>query len=583
MPMLRKYPSASQAEIDELKKLVKKVDHIERQEANLAQSALPAPNLPPHVAEVNQARANLLPSATIFKEIGIVEPTRTGLAIDNPVQLLLLLRPELDLYPWQFEELMRPAGYLTTGQYKSADKTPITDVLPYKSVISAANGSGKDMILIAAFAVWFALKGVRNRVIITSSSFEQTKFQTEIHIRDLVNRANKRLGSLFRYTQFHYVCPELGSEIKLFATDEAKRAEGYHPYGDGQMAIITNEAKSINEEIFDALSRCTGYSHWLEISSPGPKSGHMYRMAGQAVHYPRPAVLGQFYFRRITAYDCPHLSKSHIDAMIADKGINNPLVRSSIFAEFSDFDEPVVVTESAYDKCYLNPPKHTGTDIGIGLDLAGGGDEDACFVRQGNKVIYKFFFRQSDTELAALLIDKQLLSWKSTPYSFRADNGGLGQAIIDKLVAMGWHIRRTNNQSPAFNKREFLNLGAEMYFYVKRLIERVDIILPDVEKLKTQLTSRRFDGFESTQGKYKLESKKEALSAGRPSPDRADAFVLCFASYRPSRVVGQDSNQPPARKTVTMAELLRLSARGQLRQVPPPTNSGVLTYQTGKI
>lgn len=571
-PTYSRYQRASLEEVEELKRLVKGVAPVVTKLPSTPVAENPRPPIP-HTPPIKGK-----PGTTIFDLIGSVDVTREAFNFDSPVQLLWMLMPEVQLYPWQKEELMRSAGYLTTKDYNT--KTEITDKNPYQVVLSCANGSGKDMIIIAAFAVWFAMKKARNRVIITSSSFNQAKNQTEVHIRELVKRVNAKFGRVFRHIQFHYVIPELGSEIQLFVTDEASRAEGYHPFPGGEMALIINEAKSVKEEIFDALSRCTGYSHWLEVSSPGPRSGHMFRMAGRAIHYPNTPNLGQFYFRRVTAFECPHLSKTHIDNLIYDKGENSPLVRSSIYAEFADYDEPVVVTEAVYDKCYLNPPNAVGNDIGIGLDLAGGGDEDACFVRKGNVVIHKFFFRQSDTDLAADLIDKQLLPWKSGDYYFRADNGGIGQSIIDKLAKLGWRVRRTNNQSPAFNKREFLNLGAEQYFYVKRRIELREIVLPDVEKLRDQLTTRRFEGFESTQGKYKLESKPEARAAGRCSPDRADAFVLCFASYKPNRVT--PSVTTPKKAYWTIQEVMERSRLGTLRQ-PPPGKPGLFSLLNGKI
>lgn len=570
--MLRKqFPKATAAEIKELAGLIKKVDNLSDRQP-IERSYVP------RESKV-EPRAALPPRASIFSDIANVQPTRKGLNIDNPVVLLQILMPELKLYKWQFETLMQVAGYLTIGNWNK--KTAIDYNNAFKLILAAANGSGKDMIVIAGFAVWFALVGARNRVIITSSSFEQTKYQTEVHIKELATRANSKFGPLFKYTQFHYVCPDLGSEIKLFATDEAKRAEGYHPYGDGSMAIIINEAKSVTEDIFDALSRCTGYSHWLEISSPGPRSGHMFAAACVAQQYPGPAIANQYYYRRVTAYECPHIPLSHIEAMKIAKGEQSPWFKSSILAEFSDLDSPVVISEESWNKCALNPPKEIGNDIGIGLDLAGGGDEDACFVRRGNKVIHKFFFRQSDTEIAAAIIDTQLDPWRKIDYVFRADNGGIGQAIIDKLRTKGWRVIRTNNQSPASNKLEFLNLGAQMWFWLKRLIERVDIILPvDVDKLKLQATTRNFRGLESTQGKLALESKQEARIAGRPSPDRADALVLCFYSYRPGYVV--ESKEKP-KHLITAEELVKLAARGLLRRNDQSTPKGRFTLLTGKV
>lgn len=586
-----KYPKASQAEIDALSKLVKKVDRAERFEEAKAQdvptptlSVPPAPAPTPTPAQdrapVNDPKAELPASSRVFSQIANAEVKRDAIAIDNPVLLSSILMPELRLYKWQFEMLMALAGYLKPGNYK--EKTPIDMHNALKPVIAAANGSGKDMIVIALFSVWFAMTRARNRVIITSASFDQIKYQTEVHVRELAKRVNKKFGTLFRYTQFHYVIPELGSEIKMFATDEAKRAEGYHPYGDGQMAIIINEAKSVDQEIFEALSRCTGYSHWLEISSPGPRSGHMFNVASTAIQHPAPIQLNTFWFRRITAYECPHIPRAHIEAMKIQHGENSPWFKSSILAEFSDLDSPVIIADETYSKWLSSVVKPLGDDLGIGLDLAGGGDEDACFVRRGNRVIKHFFFRQADTMLAANIIDMQLAEFKKLDYVFRADNGGVGQAIIDKLRGLGWQIIRTNNQSPATQKQEFLNLGAQMWFYVKRLIERGDILPPPaIDKLRIQLTTRNFRGLDSTQGKFALESKKEARLAGRPSPDRADAFVLCFYSYRPNSLL--TAPKTTERHYWTQEQLVQMAHRGLLRAPQESTEKGRFTLLNGKI
>lgn len=594
-----KYPKASQAEIDALKSLIKKVDRAEAsaaikesidqehearsrqdsQPSRIVDTPIPGPAIVDPVP-VHDLKAECNAGNKVFQQIANVEVTRDAIPIDNPALLSQILMPELKLYKWQFESLMQLAGYTDLGAYKNKAVASIED--PIKMIIAAANGSGKDMVLIALFAIWFTMVRARNRVVITSSSFDQTKYQTEVHVRELAKRANKKFGTLFRYTQFHYVIPELGSEIKMFATDEAKRAEGYHPYGDGSMAIIVNEAKSVSQEIFEALSRCTGYSHWLEVSSPGPRSGHMFNVSAEAIQYPAPLEHSKFYFRRVTAYECPHIPRSHIEAMKIQHGESSPWFKSSILAEFSDLDSPVVISEETYDKWAKSAVKPSGADLGIGLDLAGGGDEDACFVRRGNKVIKHFFFRQTDTMLAANIIDLQLEEFKKEDYIFRADNGGVGQAIIDKLRSLGWKIIRTNNQSPATQKAEFLNLGAQMWFYVKRLIERLDIVpISGVDKLRHQLTTRNFRGLESTQGKFALESKKEARLAGRVSPDRADAFVLCFYSYRPTSLI--DAPKAKEKHYLTAEQLVQMAHRGMLRAPAEDEHKGRFTLLDGKI
>lgn len=576
-----RYPSASAEEIKTLERFVKRASPI-------VSSPQPSPARPPRDSILDsqpcdqpkhtepgpskRAAAHHLnpPRSAKLDYLQHIEVTRPPLAIDNPVILLSLLMPEVTLHKWQFEVLMQSAGYLIPGRYAPSDKVTIDHHNQFHLVLPAGNGSGKDAIIIAGFAVWFALIGARNRVIITTSSHEQLKFQTEPGIRELCLRANKKLSTrIFRSTQFHHAALELGSEIKAFVTDEPGNAEGYHAWSGGKLAKIVNEAKSVPDIIFDATERWTGVSHFLEVSSPGRKMGHMYNQLKDCVMYPAPVELNRPYYRKVTQFECPHISPASIQRKIHKYGENSPLVRSSVFAEFSDYNEPVVIPYALIELLQSKTIPHRGADIGIGLDLAAGGDETGAFVRKGNKVVHHFFFRNADTELEADLIDKQLSPWKHTDYTFRSDDGGIGRGINDKLTRLGWRIQRRNNQSPAFNKREFLNLGAEMWFRVRRLIERQAIILPMIDLLLEQLTSRRFRGYDTTQGRFALQSKPEARAEGLPSPDRADAFVLCFSSYKPDSIT-----EPPKddRLLLTPSQLVDYFARGlHLRDNTPVT------------
>jgi hypothetical protein len=112
------------------------------------------------------------------------------------------------------------------------------------------------------------------------------------------------------------------------------------------------------------------------------------------------------------------------------------------------------------------------------------------------------------------------------------------------------------------------------------LINRNDIIIPKVEKLKEQLTTRWYLGMDSTQGKLQLESKQHAKAAGRVSPDRADAFVLCFYSYRPTHTKAQELKPEP--RPFVIEEFQELIRTGQLFKDPVPTHKRYPTLLAGK-
>ena len=70
-----------------------------------------------------------------------------------------------------------------------------------------------------------------------------------------------------------------------------------------------------------------------------------------------------------------------------------------------------------------------------------------------------------------------------------------------------------------------------------KLVENKEIIIPKYTTLRKQLASRYYTV--TPQNKLQLESKKVAKAKGRNSPDHADAFVLAFCDYTPTKKRGQ--------------------------------------------
>lgn len=503
-----------------------------------AKSRPPTPPASPPQKSTKSPPPQLNPNAP-YEE----DPTGTAFEFESPLHLLGVLRPEFDAYSWQAETLLQLGGFLDPCDLTKRTKPTAQD--PFKLLLPAANGSGKDMVIIAAFAVWFAMKGLKNKFVCTSASYEQLKYQTEVHIKDLIKEVNKKFGKIFQSVEFYHVCTQTASEIKLFVTDEAGRAEGSHPMPGGEMAICINEAKSVPEQIFDALDRCTGYNYWLEVSSPAGKSGTFYQNSLTAVRYPELPQLGKFFLRHVSAYDCPHIPLSHIEAMKVKK--TKSWFDSSVLALFSDVEDENVITEELFDNsCKIENVLSVDDTIGIGGDLSAGGDELAFYVRRGPDIIKRFFFQQTDTTVSVEIINRNLEPYKDLHYVANMDDGGIGHAIIDGLAKYGWHINRIHNQAAARDKRQFLNKGAEMYWHLQRLLHnKQHRPKNDDPILRRQLTTRLCEQ-KQTGGKLRLEDKKLHISRNKESPDRADAYVLCFYSM-PIELKRHESRVKPAR------------------------------------
>lgn len=463
------------------------------------------------------------------------------------------------LYPWQMETL----DTFGRGNYS------IQEALQF--ALCAANGSGKDAFIVAPFVVWHSLCKIQSRTIITSASGGQLGTQTEGYIRNLCQLINDYHGQeIFRIRQRYIYCRLSGSEIRLFATDEEGKAEGYHPITPlSSMAIVINEGKSVKDFIYRALSRCTGYSYWLEVSSPGAPHGDF------AKHF-EFGTSGQFGWksRRVDYTECPHGSENQRQQDLVEYGEFSSIYRSKWLALFTNIEGTSIIPQDAVERCKklskdgMLKVLHQDWIPRIGIDIAAGGDETSMYKVLGNVIKAELHFREKDTTISALRINDWLLSVsipKDSEMIF-ADDGGIGHAVIDTLCSdtngYGWRIARVNNQSPSNNKRAFVNRGAQNWFRIKRLFESNLLYFPQNEeeknaKLFVQLCSR-FYSQQATQGRIALESKATAKAQGRPSPDRADAYVLAFTGLSVSDFIdGANSNQQKSQAELNPMQKLK--------------------------
>lgn len=457
------------------------------------------------------------------------------------------------LHAWQVEENMRIAQF------------PATTQKPLRYCLCAANGSGKDAMIIAANAIFFCLRYIRARVIITSSSGVQLTSQTESYIRNLAEKVNQKFGMpYFKINQRYIKCRFSGSEIRMFATDEAGKAEGYHPFPDAPepiLVMIVNEAKSVPEEIIQALKRCT-VSHWLYISSPGEPKG--------SFHY---AFTNWPHVKRVTSFDCPHKSLDVIEEDRKEFGEHSAIYRSKHLALFTSVDGECVMSEDSVNSCLATKiqSQHQDWPLSVGIDSAAGGDECVVCVTRGNTVVKEYWFREKDTTKSTDRIDAFLVEQRVPKDSLHinADDGGVSKAITDGLSRKGWRINRILNQWAAFNKRDFGNRGAENWFKVARFIQLKLVDLSKLsEKTISQLKSRHYRKGEKD--RTYLKKKSEEKAEGFDSPDRADAYVLALCQRTVEDFLGEAggvANEQKQLVDIDMLVKLQMEARyGQLNQ-----------------
>lgn len=197
--------------------------------------------------EIHNIESSHVQAPSYYGDAEDETPSPTGkfqtLEFASSVQLISFFDKNINegvvtLHPWQRE---------TSSNICAAKPT---SKKPFKFALCACNGSGKDAFVIAPFAIWFCCTKIKSRCIITSSSGVQLSSQTENYIRELAIKLNEYFtqeygGPIFRINQRFIKCLLSGSEIRLFATDEEGKAEGYHPIEpNAEFCIIVNEAKA---------------------------------------------------------------------------------------------------------------------------------------------------------------------------------------------------------------------------------------------------------------------------------------------------------------------------------------------------
>jgi hypothetical protein len=279
-------------------------------------------------------------------------------------------------------------------------------------------------------------------------------------------------------------------------------------------------------------------------------------------------VTNGWYSRRITVYDCPHISQEQIkDDEEIFGGRQTEYFRSKNLSEFTSVDEHVVISKTQIDACLLaRVAVYEKDQVVFGLDLSTGVAEIVLTKRAGNEVVSQDAFHigfapNIEKHLNSLLILRGAVRGETRIYT---DIGGSGKPIADHLIEMGWKIIGIHNQSRAFDSKHFKNIGTENWFRVASLIAQFKIKLPRDEKLISQLSSRHYEIPDNE--KLCLISKEDERSLGNISPDRGDSAVLSFCNFEPHEV-----------------KIQKEAIKKDRRNIHAPTQRDFITaYNTGK-
>jgi len=277
------------------------------------------------------------------------------------------------------------------------------------------------------------------RVIVTSASWSQLKKQFFDTIR---LQARHPLFRSHVFNEAEVRTPEGGFVIGL-SVDEAGKAEGYHERPGSPVMILADEAKSIHDDVFTSLARCT--ATWrVYASSAGPACGTFYSCLTTFRNF-WACVL-------VKSSECPHIPLTSIEIDKQMWGEHSPQFRQKHLAEFTAEDEESFIAMETVRACMDNPPPWRAGRLSTFIDWSTGGDETVIATASGNRLEIVAAFRERDAvqcvrRVASTLRERGLTNFVS------ADAGGIGGPMCAQLSSdFGIYAARVNNGSPAHKK-----------------------------------------------------------------------------------------------------------------------------------
>ena len=417
-------------------------------------------------------------------------------------------------------------------------------IAPAGSVVSfrSCNEGGKTKRVICAAILWHLTMFPKGHIISTSGSYRQIKDQLLPSLHTYSNR--------FPHWNFLHT-PRIETESincfwEGFSTNDAGKFEGHHEDVDAPLLIIVDEAKTVKDDIFQAIERCKP-TRLLIASSPGYAEGEFYRS-----HTTRAKFYKTFVQR---ATDCPHWKPEDIAKLREKWGADHPLFKSMVEADFMESVADAVIDLKALEDLMADPPNEKPGERKAFCDFAwgGDGDENVLAFRNGNLVTLEETFRADNLHAICGRFIAAFSRLGLKAHQIDGDEGGGGKLICDQLQAMGWRINRVNNgESPRYSDH-YSNLAAEMWFEGAKQIARREIVLPDDDDLRGQMLDRK--RIPHAKGKLAVESKRDMKKRSVPSPDRADAVFGVMTPVRRLESINLGAKGPSGSFTEQLREL----------------------------
>lgn len=404
--------------------------------------------------------------------------------------------------------------------------------------VKSCHGAGKSLDAAVIANWWIDVHPPGEAFIVTTAP---TDSQVKAILWRLISRIHRRYKGRGRttldakwYSGRRQVDEELiGFGRKPQDYDEAA-FQGIHAK---YVLVLIDEACGVNRQLWTQLETLltNEYSRLLAIGNPDDPASHF------ATTF--DPTNGDYNNITIKAWDTPNFTGEAVPQQMIDElvsplwvnerrtrwGVGSPLWMSKVEAEF-----PRVSFDNLIQPGWIMQAKLreiAGLGLGnYGLDVARyGADETVMYRQRDGRIRMTFHAHQMDTVETSNLAAVHLLGHGANFVPCVVDESGIGGAVVDNLRAKNLNVIGFNGGMTPFDGIRFRNRRAEAYWNLRDVFENDQIdIDPNDEDLINQLQSLKWKV--DRNNRIIIESKDDMRRRGLPSPDRADAAMMCFTT-----------------------------------------------------
>lgn len=426
------------------------------------------------------------------------------------------------------------------------------------SRVSVRSGQGVGKTALESWSVlWFISTRPNPKIICTAPTKAQLSDVLWAEIGKWLEKS--LLKSILKWTKTKLYMK--GREDRWFATMRtATRAENMQGFHEDNMLFIVDEASGLEDTIMEAIfGTLSGGEENRLLMCGNPTKTH------GAFFDSHNKDRAEYRTHKVSSLDSPRTSKENIAMLKRKYGEGSDVYRVRVEGEFPRGAADAFITLEAveaahmrelydYDednKCYIVPLMNPDP-IEIGLDVARFGDDEIVLAtRKGYFVLPLQVHHNLDTmAVAGLAIQEaqKYFEWcekYDKHIVIRIDDTGLGGGVTDRLKEVVKEKEYPIDIIPinfaAAGDANYDGIVSLMYGHFKT--EVLDLVqLPDDQDLIAQLSVRRYQI--KSDGRIRIESKKEMKSRGLKSPDRAEAVVMAFAPLYPRKKSDGRSQRP---------------------------------------